>query len=139
MKPPPGMSISPRSRLWCLTHDCWDGDCGVLGQHEVEPRHLVTFEGSAFRMAARPSHPWLRNALPHDHFPEPHPTVPTMDLSEHPMEWDDQWQRMAERAMGERPPLCLERGYHRRFSHATSCADCGNPLLDLNPPEDGDA
>lgn len=44
MKPPEGMTISPRPRLWCLTHDCWDGDCGVIGQHEVEPRHEVAVE-----------------------------------------------------------------------------------------------
>lgn len=58
MKPPKGMTISPRSRLWCLTHGCWDGDCGVLGQHEVEPRHEVTFDPEFLVYAAllRESH-----------------------------------------------------------------------------------
>lgn len=56
MKPPEGMTINPRPRLWCLTHDCWDGDCGVLGQHEVEPRFEATFVSVEYLAALRATH-----------------------------------------------------------------------------------
>ena len=23
---------------WCITHGCWDGRCGVIGEHEAEAR-----------------------------------------------------------------------------------------------------